>query len=183
MNDLLYHMKTSPRLIIASLVPFKHYVRVRFTGKIRIVQYDGKKEIFRSSLLPRPERPIDVRYSRYGLYKKGFPKMSLRKIAKAFLSSLPRDNRSYRFLLRLSKLRRRGLRYFIDRTRSRIAREIGIITPEYIGKLMKAYDAEGYEIVKRRFIAKFKAFFTRKKIKIISFGKRSLVLYLKKSSD
>ncbi len=176
-------MRTDPRILLASLVPFKHYVRVRYTGKLWIVYYDGKKEIFRSSLLPKPEKPLDIRYSRRGLYKKGYPKMRLRKIAKGFLSKLPKEYRSYRLLLRLSKLRRSGLRFFINKMRSIVARSLGIISPKYIGKLMRSYNAERFEVVKKSFWNSIKNFFLEAigRVKVIDLGKRLLILYLKKS--
>ena len=139
-------MLTKNTLLIASLVPFEKYVKIRFTGKIWIVEYDGKKIYLRSSLLPKPDKPLKIRISRVGLWKRGYSKNVLRAIAEEFIDSLPEEERAYRFLLRLSKLRRRGLRYKIDRRRSEIAKAIGLITPKYISKLMKTHNAEAYVI-------------------------------------
>ncbi len=173
-------VRTEPRIIIASLIPFRHYVRVRYTGKIRIVYYDGKKKIFRSSLLPRPERPIDIRYSRRGLYKKGYPKMKLRKIAKAFLSSLPKDYRTYRLLLSISKLRNGGFKYTVNKMRSEVAKALGIISPKYIGKLIHYYNARGYKIVRRSIINRVVVFFLlllRLAKAVVRVGERLIILY------
>ena len=184
MNSIDNIVSTTPRLLIASLVPFKRYVDIRFTGKTRIVRYDGRKVQFRSSLLPKPKKAFRIRYSRSGLWKRGYSKSFLSLIAKAFLSKLPKDNRAYRLLLKLSKLWRRGLRYFIDRLRSKIARALGFITPKYIAKLMRGYNAESFEIVKKM---SFRGFITRLKNRFIKplaeieIGSLKLILYGKKS--
>ena len=140
---------TKEILLIASLIPFKEYIKIRFTGKIWIVEYDGKKIYLRSSLLPKPEKPLKIRISRVGLWKRGYSKSVLRGIAEEFIDSLPENRSSCRFLLRLSKLRRRGLRYKIDRRRSEIAKAIGLITPKLIGNLMRKYKAKAYEIERK----------------------------------
>ncbi len=158
---------TKDALLIASLVPFERYVKIRFTGKIWIVEYDGKTIYLRSSLLPKPKEAFRIRISRVGLWKRGFSKSILRAIAEEFIDSLPEERRAYEFLLRLSKLWRRGLRYKIDKRRSEIAKAIGIITPKYIAKLMQAYNAEGYEIERKTDPGGLKGFFIRagKKLK------------------
>ncbi len=166
-------MEHEPRLVIASLVPFEKYVKARFTGKTWIVEYDGKKILFRSSLLPRPEEPMERRISRVGLRKKGYSKSVLRGIAKEFFETLPNDERSYRFLLRLSKLRKKGLRYDIDRKRSEIARAIGHITPKLIGKLMRKYNAKAYEIID----SYEEPSEPSREHKIIDLGKKKIILY------
>ncbi|GEM_PF-4460170 len=112
------------RLTVAALIPFKHYVHLRRTGKARIVKYDNKKIILRSSLLPKPKEPLEVRYSRVRLRKKfGLTLEKRIGIIKSLFKSP--SVKAYRLALRISKLRKRGrVRTILKEIRREIYRRI-----------------------------------------------------------
>ena len=113
------------RLTVAALIPFKHYVHLRRTGKSRIVKYDNKKIILRSSLLPKPKEPLEVKYSRVGLRKLlKRVGISLRELRIRTLEGLPRERpyALYRLLLRLEGMRKRGISSIIKRLKAEVVR-------------------------------------------------------------
>ena len=121
------------RLTVAALIPFKHYIYLRRTGKTRVVKYDNKKIILRSSILPKPNEPLEVRYSRVRLRKLLKKKnKGIRERREETLRGLPRERpyALYRLLLRLERIRSKG----ISRTIKELKREVSsfIIHPSAV---------------------------------------------------